>query len=221
MKVYFALLLIIVAAFFCSCTQSAIEIHIANVVSTPTLQFNESVTKTSTPTIIPSSTPTPTLFERKAVMTSPKIVIMKSERMLYVYDDDTLCAKIKIAIGSSTIGHKQKEGDGKTPEGEYYICTRNDKSKYYLALGVSYPNIEDAKVGLENGLINQDEYNRIEDAILSCKRPPWDTALGGEIAIHGCEVDSDWTAGCIAAHNFDIDYLWENCPIGTPITILP
>ncbi len=187
--------------------------------ATPIVTLSQTTTISETPpkTIAPSQTP----FERTNVMNNPKIVIHKSERMLYVYDDDNLCAKFKIALGFAPEGHKQKEGDGKTPEGEYYICTKNDKSNYYLGLAVSYPNIIDAGVGLESGLITQSEYDKIESAINSGKRPPWDTALGGEIVIHGSDASCDWTAGCIAAENSDIDYLWENCHVGTPITITP
>jgi murein L,D-transpeptidase YafK len=154
-------------------------------------------------------------------MDSPKIVMKKSERMLYVYDGDELCAKMTIVLGSAPEGHKQVEGDGKTPEGSYYICTRNSKSKFYLSLGISYPNKQDAKSGLERGTISQSDYERIASAIDAGKRPPWDTKLGGEIMIHAGGVSSDWTAGCIAAQEADIDYLWENCPIGTPVEILP
>ncbi len=171
------------------------------------------------PTLSPTLSPTP--FERKDVMNSPKIVICKSERMLYMYDGEMLCAKIEIALGFAPQGHKRKQGDGKTPEGEYYICTKNDKSKYYLALAISYPNIQDAQEGLDKGIISQEDYENIKDAISNGKRPSWDTALGGEIMIHGSDTSTDWTAGCIATANSDIDYLWENCPIGTPVTILP
>lgn len=166
-------------------------------------------------------TPSPTPFERKNAMDSPKIVILKSERLLYLYDSDTLCAKINIALGFTPEGHKQKEGDGKTPEGTYYICTRNDSSRFYLSLGLSYPNIEDAEKGLNEGLIPQSEYEEIKEAIEEGARPPWSTALGGEIMIHGSGTSSDWTAGCVATDNKDMDYLWQNCPLGTPVEILP
>lgn len=179
------------------------------------------VTSTPTATIAITHSPSPTPFERTDVMNNPKIIIYKSKRILYVYDGDKLCAKIQIAISSVPIGHKLKQGDKKVPEGEYYICTKNNKSKYHLALALSYPNIKDAKVGLDSGLISKQDYDRIYDAISNGLRPPWDTALGGEIMIHGSDISKDWTAGCIAAQDTDVDYLWENCPIGTPVVILP
>ena len=191
---------------------------------TPTAESAKTETSPSpspTPKATASPTPEPTPFERKDVMAEPKIMVYKSKRMLYVYDGDTLCAKIKIALGTSPEGHKQKEGDGKTPEGVYYICTRNDHSRFYLSLGLSYPNAEDARAGLDAGLISQSEYEGIKEAMEAGGRPSWSTALGGEIMIHGAGTASDWTAGCIAAENSDMDYLWENCSVGTPVEILP
>jgi hypothetical protein len=88
-------------------------------------------------------------------------------------------------------------------------------------LGISYPNIEDAKLGLSNGLISQDDYKKIEGSIKKRKHPPWNTKLGGEIGIHGGGVDSDWTSGCIGLENDDIAELWFILPLGSLVTILP
>ena len=208
----------------CSYNKPELEIHeeTAEITVTPShASFTQTPTVTASPSASLTPSPSPTPFERKDVMQNPGIVIYKSERMLYVYDNDELCAKMKIALGSAPEGHKTKQGDGKTPEGEYYICVRNDNSKYYLSLGISYPNTDDAAAGLEAGLISQADYEKIKSAIEDGARPPWDTALGGEIMIHGSDTSTDWTAGCIAAGNEDVDYLWENCPLGTPVTILP
>jgi murein L,D-transpeptidase YafK len=112
------------------------------------------------------------------------------------------------------------QGDGRTPEGEYYECVRNDHSKYYLSLGISYPNKEDAQAALSAGIISQSVYEQIASAIDNGSRPPWDTALGGSIMIHGGGA-TDWTAGCIAVENDVMDVLWKYCPIGTPIRIVP
>ena len=78
----------------------------------------------------------------------------------------------KIALGFEPTGDKEIEGDGKTPEGDFYIFTKNSESKFYLSLGVSYPNIEDAKRGLENELITQEEHDAILKAINEKKMPP-------------------------------------------------
>jgi hypothetical protein len=152
---------------------------------------------------------------------SPKIVVRKSQRVLELWDGDTLYQTFPIGLGWEPVGHKRAEGDGRTPEGSYYVCVRNANSSFYRSLGVSYPNKQDAKAALDAGTINQSTYEQIADAIDRKARPPWNTPLGGEIMIHGCGAGSDWTAGCVAVENDVMDILWEHCPIKTPILILP
>jgi hypothetical protein len=151
----------------------------------------------------------------------PKIIVKKADRILQLWDGDTLKASYPIGLGWEPVGDKEKEGDGKTPEGTYYVCTRNNVSRFYLSLGLSYPNKEDADEGLEADLIDQSTYNQIEDAINREVQPPWNTALGGEIMIHGHGSHSDWTAGCIAVDDDIMDILWEHCRMGTPVIIEP
>lgn len=157
----------------------------------------------------------------EVALSSPKIIVKKSERILELWDGDTLYGSYAIGLGRNPEGDKQIEGDGRTPEGTYYICSRNNKSRYYLSLGISYPNLEDAGEALEAGTIDEDTYNRIAKAIDSGTRPPWDTAMGGEIMIHGMGSDRDWTAGCIAVDNEVMDILWKHCRNNTPVIIGP
>jgi murein L,D-transpeptidase YafK len=96
---------------------------------------------------------------------------------------------------------------------------KNPKSQYYLSLGLSYPNIQDAERGLREGLISREQYDRIAEAIREGRRPPWHTPLGGEIFIHGDGSKKDWTLGCIALHNNDIRELYDVVPVGTPVLI--
>ena len=119
----------------------------------------------------------------------------------------------------SADGDKVMEGDEITPSGSFYVCTKNDKSIAYLALGLSYPNSDDAKRGLADGLISQEQYQSIVDAINAGKQPPWDTPLGGAIEIHG--VQTEGTSGCVAMTNDVMDILWQYCEIGVPVTIGP
>lgn len=149
------------------------------------------------------------------------IIVKKSERLLELWQGEKLIVSFSIGLGWEPEGHKQVEGDGKTPEGEYYVCVRNSNSSFYLSLGVSYPNKEDAAKALEDGRIDSNTYKRIANAIDKGQCPDWYTALGGEIMIHGCGGSSDWTAGCIAVDNDVMDYLFDCCPMGTKITILP
>ncbi len=152
---------------------------------------------------------------------APKIIVKKSERLLELWDGDRLYATYPVGLGWSPEGHKHSEGDGRTPEGTYYVCTRNSYSRFYLSLGVSYPNEEDAATALEEGLIDTDTYRQIANAINRSAQPPWNTPMGGEIMIHGMGSGSDWTAGCVAVDNEVMDILWKHCPIGTPIIIQP
>lgn len=150
-----------------------------------------------------------------------KIVVYKAERKLELWQEGSLTNTYPIGLAKDADGKKEKEGDRKTPEGEYYVCTKNQYSKFYLSLGVSYPNVEDAQNALSNGLIEEETYQNIVDAIQKGECPPWNTALGGEIMIHGHGGDKDWTKGCVAVDNEVMDVLFEVCQIGTPITIYP
>ncbi len=151
----------------------------------------------------------------------PSIAIYKSQRKLVLKFANQEVYSTRIALGLAPSGHKQKEGDGRTPEGDYYICTRNERSDYHLFLGISYPNAKDATEGLRTGLISQDECDKIVYTTSYQLAPPWKTRLGGAIGIHGGGTSRDWTAGCIAINNEEIEILWGCCPIGTPVRIFP
>ncbi|MGK0465155.1 MAG: murein L,D-transpeptidase YafK [Clostridium sp.] len=155
--------------------------------------------------------------EKKPLNVSIKVY--KGIRILELYGDDNLIGRFRIALGSAPTGDKEKEGDNKTPEGKYYICTRNDKSKYTLFLGLSYPNVEDASRGLENDLISDSEFREVQSNIHIGKRPAWDTSLGGELGIHGGDTNNDWTSGCIAVSDDDIRIIWEYTKMETPVEI--
>lgn len=136
------------------------------------------------------------------------IIIKKSERLLYAVKDDKVIKKYDIAIGQNPIGHKLKEGDKKTPEGYYFVDGKNVKSKFFLSLHTSYPNFHDRRVAERNNL-----------------NP------GSHIAIHGLPSisvlsqylynSSDWTDGCIALNNKDMEELWNMSEEGTQILIKP
>lgn len=146
--------------------------------------------------------------------------IEKAARRLTVFDGDRAVKTYRVAIGRHA-GDKAREGDLRTPEGDFYVCVRNPQSQYVLSLGLSYPNVEDAERGLRDGLIGRRQYEAIVRAIRRGTRPPWNTALGGEIMIHG-DSGADATHGCIAVRNAaEIRELYAALPIGTPVTIVP
>lgn len=153
---------------------------------------------------------------------SYRIVVKKSERKLYLYNENQKLLKTyKIALGFAPVGTKQKQGDGATPEGEYYLTHKNPKSNYYLSLGVSYPNVKDAASGLQRGLISQTQHDAIVTAIQSQAKPPQNTKLGGDIFIHGGGNANDWTLGCIALENQDIKELFDLLAVKTSVKIEP
>lgn len=159
-----------------------------------------------------SITPTATGISIYISKRQSKLTLMQNKQVIGTWD-------AKLGRQSAT-GDKVKEGDEITPSGSFYVCTRNDKSQYYLALGLSYPNIEDAERGLSAGLITQEQYLAIVDANKAGVTPPWDTPLGGAIEIHGNQGDRG-TAGCIAMTNDVMDILWSYCAVGVPVTIGP
>ena len=143
------------------------------------------------------------------------IEIQKSARRLILRDEDGKDVfSCKIALGSSPLGPKEKEGDGKTPEGEYFVCLKKE-GKYGPSLGVSYPSEADAR------------RSGAPDAQIACireraeknERPPWGTALGGEIYIHGGGTETDWTAGCVALSDADAQTDFDLVPLGARISI--
>lgn len=130
------------------------------------------------------------------------IQVHKADRKMYLLHNDKVLETYKVALGGVPVGHKQYEGDGKTPEGAYYISHRNPQSTYHLSLGISYPNNEDRATAAAMG-----------------KRP------GGDIFIHGGPLykttKRDWTAGCIAVTDKQIEQIYAMVKPGTPIFILP
>ncbi|MDM7924339.1 MAG: L,D-transpeptidase family protein [Pyrinomonadaceae bacterium] len=154
-------------------------------------------------------------------LTEPAIVVKKSARTLIVFDGETAVKTYTVALGGSPVGDKDVEGDGKTPEGDFYIFGKNPNSKYFLSLGISYPSVKDADRGLKAGLISEQEAQQIRAAIRDTKMPPQKTKLGGEIYIHGGGNLADWTEGCIAVTNADIQELFNAIEPGTRVRIEP
>lgn len=154
-------------------------------------------------------------------LSAPRIVVYKAKRRLELYSGDKLLRTYKIGLGLNPVPDKEREGDRATPEGEFYIFTKNPRSAFHLSLGVSYPNIEDADRGLKSGLITRAERDTIVRAIKRKQGPPQYTTLGGLIYIHGNGASSDWTWGCVALENEEIEELYQAIPVGTLVTIKP
>jgi murein L,D-transpeptidase YafK len=154
-------------------------------------------------------------------MENPNILIKKKDRQLQIFDGEKLIKTYNISLGFAPEGDKEIEGDGKTPEGDFYVFTKNPESAFFLSLGLSYPNIEDAERGLKKGLITQAEHDEIVKAINEKAMPPQKTKLGGEIYIHGGGCKADWTAGCMALDNEEMQEIFEAIEVGTAVKIVP
>ncbi len=151
-----------------------------------------------------------------------RIVVSKSARQLTAYDQHGRVLKVwPVAIGRSPVGHKQREGDERTPEGEYYVCVKNPQSGFHLSIGLSYPSRADAERALADGRIEEPDYRRIAEAERLRQAPPWKTALGGEIFIHGEMETRGATAGCVAITNEAMDELFPLVEPGVTVVIEP
>ena len=139
-----------------------------------------------------------------------KVVVKKSERMLYLVKKDKPFRTYSVSLGFKPDGHKKRQGDGRTPEGRYYIDWRNPGSKFRKSLHVSYPNHGDrlhaSRRGVDPG-----------GMIMVHGQP----AGGRNSALRKAISKEDWTQGCIAVSNMAIDEIWSYTLDGTPLEILP
>lgn len=152
-------------------------------------------------------------------LNQPLIEIHKKKRKLYLFGGDKLWRAYNVKLGLNPEDDKIKQGDQCTPEGKFYVCVKNPKSRYYLSLGLSYPSMEHAEKGLQENLITEKEYTEIVRSLTRGTVPPWNTALGGEIFIHGGADVWQWTYGCVALKNKDIEELYRVVKLGTEVVI--
>ena len=158
-----------------------------------------------------------------------EIQILKSQRVLLVKQGEKVEKQFRVASGIGGRGDKKKLGDHKTPVGIYRIVELKDSEKFHRFLRLSYPNIKDAFYGLKNHIIGRIEFDAIVQAVKNGVTPPQDTALGGSIGIHGLGEENedrlslhranDWTDGCIALTNEQIEELMRYVEIGTKVVI--
>jgi hypothetical protein len=156
------------------------------------------------PALPPGITPNPTAV----AFSADSIVVEKSRRTMTLYSQGSPVRIYFIALGQNPVGDKTGIGDNRTPEGLYYIAGHNPASKYYLSLKVSYPNDQDLAEARARGV-----------------------APGGDIMIHGLprgfekvgpeHRQRDWTNGCIAVTNAEIEEIWSAIPDGAAIHIKP
>lgn len=148
------------------------------------------------------------LIAQQKPVEADRVIIYKQQRRLVLLSRGKEVRSYKIALGGEPVGPKTRQGDHRTPEGSYILDARNANSHFYKAFHISYPDSKDIAVAKRSGV-----------------NP------GGDIMLHGlpreyawvgkAHVLHDWTDGCIAVTNQEMDELWELVPIGTPIDIKP
>lgn len=131
-----------------------------------------------------------------------RILVFKEKRAMYLMHHDEVLKSYDVGLGFAPEGHKQFRGDGKTPEGTYVINRRNPNSEYHLSIGISYPRPQDSAFARANG-----------------------KSAGGDIFVHGAPnkrgAPRDWTAGCIAVTDREIEDIYAMVNDGTVISIYP
>lgn len=144
------------------------------------------------------------------------LVVEKKRRRMTLYVSGYADTTFHIGLGFSPRGDKVRQGDGRTPEGLFRIGVRTDypHSRYYRSMMINYPLPEHADYGLEHGLIDEATHREILDAHAARAMPRQNTRLGGDICIHGHGGWRDWTLGCVAVGNQDMDYLFEHLRVG-------
>jgi len=137
-----------------------------------------------------------------------RIVVYKAERKMELYRDGHVIKTYRVALGSNSVGPKARQGDHRTPEGHYRIDAKNAHSQFHLSLHISYPDDKDRERARKLGV-----------------------SPGGDIMIHGLpdrfaylgslQSKYDWTDGCIAVSNAEIEEIWKLVPVGTEVEINP
>ncbi|MCU0761315.1 MAG: L,D-transpeptidase family protein [Steroidobacteraceae bacterium] len=179
---------------------------VANGVSVAATPFVDSLPRTPGPAGSPLPPARPSAGD--TLPTANRVLVRKSERRMYLMRGDEVLRSYRVALGLNPVGHKEREGDFRTPEGRYQLVKRNPRSDFFMSMKVSYPNPDDVARARRNG---------------------W--APGGSIMIHGLPNDPrkgldyyatrDWTDGCIAVSNADMLEIWMLVSDGTTIDIQP
>lgn len=159
-----------------------------------------------------------------------ELLVLRSQHELVVKQNGMTLRTFKVAFGSGGKKAKLREGDHTTPKGKYKINRVRDSNRFHLFIQLNYPNMNDAKRALKNHSISRQQYRDILDAHNTGQLPPQNTALGGAIGLHGIGLETkdkieihqvaDWTQGCIAMRNNEIEELSRYIGVGTAITII-
>lgn len=153
------------------------------------------------------------------------ILVEKFSRTLYLYQDTVLFKAFPVSLGFDPISPKRREGDGATPEGLYYVSAKHRSRRYGLFIGLSYPSLKDIALARWEGRLNPKEYQLCLEEIRTNRHGH--CPLGYNIGIHGGGVfrkgengpERDWTHGCIALDDKDVEVVYNFVEPGTPVLI--
>lgn len=135
--------------------------------------------------------------------------------------DGRAARQFEVALGLAPLGDKERMGDRRTPEGEFFVAMKNPRSDYHRFIGLSYPMPPHARRGRELGIVDDEVVDRVIEATKARRAPPQTTALGGFVGIHGGGAGSDWTYGCIAVSDEEVEWLFDRVRFGDRIVVLP
>ncbi len=136
------------------------------------------------------------------------VLVLKADRVLRLLNNGKTLKEYRVSLGKQPIGHKMQEGDRRTPEGRYILDWRNENSRFYRSIHISYPNARDARRAQQIG-------NDPGGMIMIHGRPSYYNATTRRYE------NRDWTDGCIAVTDSEMDEIWDMVDDGTPIFILP
>ena len=152
---------------------------------------------------------------------NPEIYVYKEKRRLYVIQANVMVRDYPIGLGFNPVGDKESEGDGRTPEGDFFICRKDPVGGFNKALVLNYPDRKHAERALFAGILSPPEFREILMANESNASPPRSAKLGGQLCMHAGEAYKDWTQGSIALYNSDMEELFKIASTGTPVHIRP
>jgi hypothetical protein len=152
---------------------------------------------------------------------NPEIYVYKEKRRLYVVQSNVMVRDYPIGLGFNPVGDKECDGDGRTPEGDFFICRKDLGTQFDKALVLNYPDRTHAERALFAGIISPPEFREILMAAERKVAPPWSAKLGGQLCMHAGDAYKDWTQGSIALYNSDMDELFKIASTGTPVHIRP
>jgi murein L,D-transpeptidase YafK len=145
---------------------------------------------------------------QRPALLADRVVVLKKEHTLQLVNSGRVIKSYKVALGRDPVGPKERQGDHKTPEGKYILDSRNTHSQFYKSIHISYPNERDRAAARQRHV-----------------------SPGGDVFVHGLPNGyawigsrhrlKDWTDGCIAVTDEEIDEIWSAVPNGTPIEIRP